>query len=110
MPGNWAHHMHEDAPLVLGEPNRALSSTTELRYGTNGSLAIDLTAGTWFDHERQKGGGVLDLVADRTGVSNGGAVAWLRDHGVRIDDDKVSARGKIAAVYGYHNDDGQLAY
>ncbi|HEX3312304.1 MAG TPA: hypothetical protein VHS32_39180, partial [Streptosporangiaceae bacterium] len=50
------------AQLLLGEPNCHLSNGKELRYGTHGSLSVDLGAGRWFDHENKVGGGVLDLV------------------------------------------------
>ena len=50
------------ARCLLGEPNKALSSKSELRFGTKGSLAIDLTKGTWYDHERDQGGGMFDLI------------------------------------------------
>jgi hypothetical protein len=39
-----------------GEPNPALSSRTELRFGRKGSVAVRLDDGRYFDHEQQKGG------------------------------------------------------
>ncbi len=75
------------ARRLLGDPNKALSSRTELRYGTNGSLSVDLEKGTWFDHESQVGGGVLDLIRREIGGSNGAALEWLRDElGVATDE------------------------
>jgi hypothetical protein len=59
---DFASLMGAVARELLGEPNRALSSKHELRYGTRGSLAIDLKKGVWHDHETNTGGGVLDLV------------------------------------------------
>jgi len=50
------------ARQFFGEPNRHLSRANELRFGSNGSLKIDLKQGTWFDFEENKGGGVLDLI------------------------------------------------
>ena len=47
------------AKALLGEPNPALSSEYEYRYGARGSLSIDLRKGTWYDHEVGDGGGVL---------------------------------------------------
>jgi len=60
---------------LLGEPNERLSSKTELRFGTNGSMAVDLGKGTWFDHEAGEGGGVLDLLRVRRGMVNGAGLA-----------------------------------
>ena len=67
------------ARRLLGEPNRALSTKTELRHGRKGSLAIDLDKGVWFDHEIGEGGGVLDLICRENSGSHREARAWLRD-------------------------------
>ena len=58
-----ARYMPDVVELLLGQPNKALSSDREWRYGSRGSLAVDIQAGRWFDHERGEGGGVLDLIA-----------------------------------------------
>src|SRR5690242_15432129 len=76
-----APHMQPVAAALLGEPNRRLSNGKELRYGTHGSLSVDLEAGTWFDHERDEGGGVLDLVRRQLRSDRRGALAWLREQG-----------------------------
>jgi putative DNA primase/helicase len=55
----------ELAVALLGEPNRAMSSKRELRFGRHGSLAVMIfgpKAGTWFDHEIGKGGDMLALI------------------------------------------------
>ena len=46
----------------LSEPNAKLSKGDDLRFGTNGSMSVSLTKGTWFDHENGVGGGVIELV------------------------------------------------
>lgn len=99
---------------LLGEPNRPLSSRSQLRFGTHGSLAVEIAgakAGTWYDHETGKGGGVLDLIARETGRHNGEAVAWLQDHDfVAAEEPKARAERKIAATYDYHDAIGVLAF
>jgi hypothetical protein len=65
------------ARRLLGEPNRALSTKTELRYGTKGSLAIDLKKDAWYDHEGREGGGVLGLVVRERGGNRRDAARWL---------------------------------
>lgn len=45
---------------LLGKPTQQRNG--EWRYGTRGSLAIDLKNGRWFDHEANVGGGVLGLI------------------------------------------------
>ena len=67
---------------LLGEPNRKLSSDKELRFGTHGSLKVDLIKGTWFDHEAGVGGGMLDLIRRVNGYT--GAIQcmdWIEREG-----------------------------
>ena len=54
--------MEPVARYLLGEPNARLSKPDELRFGAHGSVAVDLATGTFYDHEANEGGGVLDLV------------------------------------------------
>lgn len=107
----------------IGEPNRSLSSTTEIRYGKNGSIAVDLTKGVYADHEDQSGGGVLDLLKAYKGFDKAGAVKWLADEGY-LEKREQQARaepkpeGKFAgfmddhpvATYQYFDNNGKLAY
>jgi hypothetical protein len=61
---------------LLGEPN-AMSSEHELRFGTHGSLSVDLAKGVFFDYELGEGGGVYDLIR-REGHD---PQEWLERHG-----------------------------
>lgn len=73
------------AALLLGEPNAQLSKEKELRYGTHGSLAIDTDKNTFFDHESNEGGGVLDLILRHDGIATRSqAVDWLKEHGIAL--------------------------
>src|SRR5215212_2744933 len=50
---------------LLGEPNRALSSKRELRWGSKGSMALALHGqkrGQWFDHSASQGGDLIALI------------------------------------------------
>lgn len=118
-----ARHMEGVARLLLGEPNKAMSSKTELRFGSNGSLSVDLKKGTWFDHEAQEGGGTLDLIYRYTGLANGMALDWLREHGFPVEDrrdeqhravaparQQQGERREIEAAYDYVSDVGELLY
>jgi hypothetical protein len=78
--GGLASLMEPAARLLLGEANRALSSKKELRYGTHGSVAVNLQTATWYDFEANEGGGLLDLVERRTGFKHGERLDWLRRH------------------------------
>jgi hypothetical protein len=52
---------------LLGEPNRQCSTKAVKRWGSRGSLSVDVPKGTFFDHETGTGGGVLDLIERETG-------------------------------------------
>lgn len=72
------------ARKLLGDPNKALSSAVELRWGTRGSLAVDLQKGTWFDHEAGQGGGVLDLIRRERKCTVADALQWLNGEGEHV--------------------------
>ncbi len=109
-------------PESLGPPNRKLSSKTEIRYGTNGSLAVDLTKGVYHDHEDGTGGGVLDLLKAYKGFDQGDAVKWLQEQGF-LEKSEGKPRGaasdipgipdffdpKPIAAFDYFDDKGNLA-
>ncbi len=108
-------HMEAVAKHLLGEHNRALSSKTEMRFGTRGSLSIDLEKGAWFDNEAGEGGGVLKLVERETGLKNGRALGFLKDNlGIEIESDrpllKPAAPKRIVATYDYFDEDGELVF
>jgi predicted P-loop ATPase len=69
------------ARALHGEPNRDLSSAQQLRFGTHGSLAVEIAgdnAGRWFDHEARQGGDGLEMVKQGRGLANGAALDWAR--------------------------------
>lgn len=97
---------------LLGEPNRAISSDREWRYGVRGSLAVDLQKGTWFDHEANEGGGALDLVTREKGLTGTARLEWLKNHGFIYDTIRTNgpapARPLIVATYDYTDEGGGL--
>jgi hypothetical protein len=99
--------MNDVARELFGAPNRKLSSGHEMRYGTRGSMSIDLREGTWFDFEKKEGGGVLDLIERETGLTGKDAFDWMRDNGIVVE---RSRKRKIAATYNYTNEHGILEY
>lgn len=86
----FAPLMEDVARLLLGQPNKSLSSRTELRFGNHGSVSVDLTKGIYHDFSEAKGGGVLDLIARETGRKGPEAVQWMRDHGMEVADDQAN--------------------
>ena len=102
------------ARRLLGEPNASLSTRTELRFGTHGSLSVVITGpkrGTWFDHEAGHGGGVLDLVCKHKRLANSEALDWLRAEGLLPPPEAPTREsGRIIATYDYRASDGTLAF
>ena len=93
-------HAKEIAIKILGEPNAKLSRPDELRYGSFGSLSIDLTKGVVFDHEENAGYGLVDLIKKHGHDPK----SFLDDMG--INDKKP----EIIKTYDYYNLDGELVY
>lgn len=106
------------AATLLGEPNKALSSSEEWRYGSHGSVSVDLKRGLYFDHELGEGGGVLDLIALKTGRDangrSGGAVEWLRVQGLLAAPNGRSngaARDfRVVATWSYMDEAGEVLF
>ena len=105
------------ARALLGEPNTRLSKPHELRYGTHGSLSVNLKDGTFFDHEAVIGGGVLDLIEHRTGCNRTDAVLWLKERGLidpprteRSTASTVTELPKVVAEYDYTDEFGALLH
>jgi len=102
------------AQSFFGEPNKAMSSVGELRYGARGSLSVDLAKGTWFDHEANEGGGALDLVTRELKLEGPERLDWLKSHGFLYDtiqsNGRASARPTIIATYDYQDEGGGLLF
>lgn len=89
---------------VEGDPNKSLSSETELRFGTNGSLSVEIAgdnAGTWFDHEAKVGGGTLAYLEHRKKLSNGAALDFMRGIGLDVGQPPALASGKWKFIEDY---------
>ncbi len=91
-----------------------MSKGGDLRFGSNGSLSIDLAAGTFYDHEGQIGGGLLDLIASKTGGGRSEAFAWLQQQnfGGAIQQPKrtIDHARRQAATYDYLDEHGKLLF
>src|SRR3954453_9656231 len=107
-------HMNTVARPPPGKPKQELPKKKKVRFGSHGSMAIDLEKGTFYDHELGKGGGVLDLIAWETGHMNGAAFDWLRNElDVQVGDQpkhgsKPKSDRKIVATYDYRSAAGAL--
>lgn len=110
-----SERIEDVAHALFGEPNRVLSTRAQLRYGTHGSLAIEIAGdkrGEWYDHENKIGGGALDLVLRHTGLSNGEAAEWMvAQLGIPIEVKRQAApRRRIVATYDYRDEAGALVF
>jgi P4 family phage/plasmid primase-like protien len=66
---------------LLGAPNRVLSSAQQLRFGTKGSIAVEIAGkdtGRWYDHESGTGGAGLELIRHHLGLDEKPAWDWAR--------------------------------
>jgi len=116
-------------PEFMGDKNKHMSSSSEWRWGDKGSVSVDLKKGTWFDHEDQTGGGVLDLLRAYRGFNTPEALEWLQERGFiqrraggRDQQDNGQAASALAArvprwlepkpiaIFEYFDDKGKLAY
>jgi hypothetical protein len=57
---DWQRIAPEIAKQILGEPTS--TSSKELRFGSKGSICINLESGTFFDFESDTGGGMIDFI------------------------------------------------
>ena len=100
------------AHLLLGEPNAQLSKENELRYGAHGSLAIAVEENTFYDHEQNAGGGILDLICRETGAktkTKAQAVDWLKEHDLAPpQQEKIKSR--LVSAYDYRDESKKLLF
>ena len=109
MTSDHARLLEAVARHFFGEPNQRLSRKGELRFGTHGSLSIDLEKAAWFDHEANEGGGPLDLIKRETGISEPrDCYAWAEREGYWNGHPRPKPRGEPIAVYGYTDETGEL--
>jgi hypothetical protein len=106
---DFARLMPDVAARLLGECNaRHSKPPRDVRWGTNGSMAVNLEAGTWFDHEAGVGGGVLDLVVHRLAAPDRtAAAAWMRSEGILPEERK---QPEIEATYDYEDEHGNVLF
>ncbi len=72
---------------LLGEPNKKLSSKTELRWGDRGSVSLDIGKGTFFSHKDNEGGGVLWLIQREKSLAEPRqAVEWMKANDFPVED------------------------
>jgi putative DNA primase/helicase len=109
-----SHYIGEIARRLLGPENERLSTREQLRFGTNGSTAVEIDgpdAGKWYDHEQKIGGGPWELLYLKGRMLNGEARGWLRTEiGVDLKEPKPKAKQQIVATYDYVDERSNQLY
>lgn len=107
---------------LCGEPNASLSTKKERRYGSNGSLSVNLETGRWYSHEDGEGGGVIALVERQLGCSQASALAWLAERGhidpiehreateAKSNGRHAKSPGRLVKSYDYRGAEGDLRF
>ena len=91
--------------LLQLKPNS--SSQDELRFGSKGSLCVNLKQNTWFDFEKQAGGGMLDFVVHQGMASNQPQAAkWLEEHQLIAPTVSVTKSKAILRAHVYRDQAG----
>ena len=108
---NVAAYMEQVARHYFGEPTSKKGH--EMRWGTHGSMSVDLRKGTWYSHEENVGGGVIDLIRLNEPASMNGNLADVMESkfGIpkRVQESLKPAR-HLAHQYDYYDQDGALRY
>ena len=75
----------------FGDPNTALSTNKELRFGQHGSKTVDKKSGAWFDFEDEEGGWLVDQRKEKEELQ-----AAYRSYRLIVDKyDYVDAKGNF---------------
>ena len=110
-PDVFSPFLEPAARQFCGAVNERMSSDTNLRFGTNGSLSVEIGGdkrGVWFNQETGEHGGVLDLLRTYGRLEKPAALDWLRAQGAPIEPKRGG--GKIVATYDYRAADGALLF
>lgn len=85
-------HMEAVATALFGKPT-SREKGGRIRYGSKGSLCINIAEGFWDDFESSEKGGVLDLIKREKGLDPAEAIEWMRDTlGLDIPDNRRSSK------------------
>jgi Ti-type conjugative transfer relaxase TraA len=80
---------------LLGEPNKALSNKTRLRFGENGRLSVDIDgnrAGLWHDFSSGVGGDILSLIEQERKTDFKGALKIAAEYTSSVSIDMVQEK------------------
>jgi hypothetical protein len=91
--------MEPVARHLLGEPNKALSSKIEWRYGNKGSFKINLKEGFWHDFSTGDKGGVISLIVRERKSEPRDVSRWLKESlGIELGDRETHVRAALQST------------
>ena len=108
-PIDFASLMAPVCLALLGEPQEKHRGGMQWRYGTHGSLRVEIDKGVFEDHETGQKGGTLKIIECRGGMDRPRAMAWMRDQRIIADQPKPASK-RIVATYDYTNANGDLLF
>src|SRR5262245_25141768 len=110
----FAELICEIAIWLFGDPNPQLSGATQWRYGTHGSLAIEIAGprrGNWYDHQANEGGGITQLWARVFRIpSHAARHKIIEKFGQSERKDHRSPSDEVEAIYDYRDEKGTLTF
>lgn len=104
--------MGDVATALLGKPNDHLSRPRdgELRFGSHGSMQVNVKDGWFADHECGVHGGVLELIKHKGGApDDASAFRWLEEKGIK-DRDQSDTGKPVSTFYDYRDESGDVAF
>ena len=105
--------MGDVAKALLPEPNSNLSRPRDgvLKFGTRGSLEVNLEGGWFHDYECGAKGGVLELIIHQLKLQDkASAFRWLEEQGIKQRDEPEKAAKSSATFYDYHDEQGNIVF
>ena len=108
-PIDFASLMAPVCLALLGEPQEKHRGGMQWRYGTHGSLRVEIDKGVFEDHETGQKGGTLKIIECRGGMDKPRAMAWMRDQRIIADQPKPASK-RIVVTYDYTNANRDLLF
>ena len=102
------------AARLFDNPNKAMSTRTVLRFGTHGSMSVNLEDGQYYDHEKKQGGGMLALIQHVRGGDVASALSWLEEEGLKEREQRPAEVWQLGAhrsgpvFYDYRDETGEI--
>jgi hypothetical protein len=107
-PVDFAALMAPVALRLLGAPSEKKGDVW--RWGSRGSMKVDVAKGVWFDYEKGEGKGVLALIEREAGVSGAECFRWLEREGLISPLGRNPKLGREVEHYDYRDEHGAILF